>query len=161
MSESGIFVRAARVEDVPEILALERAVMEAPHWAEIEYESIVRGGATGDLRRCLLVAEVAERIAGFAVGKVVVAAGVSELESIAVRAAMRRYGVGRALCGGVIKWCGAQGADGMELEVRSASAGARALYAGLGFVVQGVRKSYYSEPDDDAVLMRLDFGNCG
>jgi ribosomal-protein-alanine N-acetyltransferase len=44
----------------------------------------------------------------------------------------------------------------MELEVRASSAGAIALYTGLGFVEAGRRPGYYAEPKDDAVLMRLE-----
>jgi ribosomal-protein-alanine N-acetyltransferase len=46
----------------------------------------------------------------------------------------------------------------LELEVRAGSGGAIALYSGLGFVVAGLRKGYYKEPDEDAVMMRLELG---
>jgi ribosomal-protein-alanine N-acetyltransferase len=46
----------------------------------------------------------------------------------------------------------------LELEVRAGSGGAIALYAGLGFVVAGRRAGYYREPEEDALLMRLDLG---
>jgi ribosomal-protein-alanine N-acetyltransferase len=61
----------------------------------------------------------------------------------------------------VIDWCRAQGAEAVELEVRASSAGAIALYAGLGFVGVGRRPKYYSGPEDDAVLMRLELAGCG
>ena len=40
--------------------ALERRVVEAPHWAEAEYGAIVGGGGEGIVRRCLFVAETDE-----------------------------------------------------------------------------------------------------
>ena len=52
------------------MVALERGIAEAPHWAEAEYAAIVDGG-DGALRRCLLVAEGEGRLLGFAVGKVI------------------------------------------------------------------------------------------
>jgi ribosomal-protein-alanine N-acetyltransferase len=64
-------------------------------------------------------------------------------------------GVGRELCRAVVGWSKGQGAAMVELEVRSSSAGAIALYAGLGFVEVGRRPGYYDAPKDDAVLMRL------
>jgi ribosomal-protein-alanine N-acetyltransferase len=54
-------------------------------------------------------------------------------------------------------WCRVEGAGKVELEVRSANTGAMGLYERLGFRVEGKRKGYYREPDDDAVLMRLEF----
>jgi ribosomal-protein-alanine N-acetyltransferase len=81
-----------------------------------------------------------------------------ELESVAVADAARRMGVGSALCRAVREWCEQQGAGAIELEVRSASVGAVALYERLGFVRFGRRARYYRNPVDDALLLRLELG---
>jgi ribosomal-protein-alanine N-acetyltransferase len=110
------------------------------------------------VRRCFVVAEIGEKLLGFAVGKVILSAagdGTGELESVAVDETARRRGVGRSLCEAVVDWSRGQGAAEIELEVRAGSAGAIALYAGLGFVVVGRRGGYYRDPDEDAVLMQL------
>jgi [ribosomal protein S18]-alanine N-acetyltransferase len=143
-------VRAAGVGDLAGVLLLERATVEAPHWGEAEYRAALDD--EGTVRRCLMVAEVKGRLVGFAVGKV--AAGVGELESIAVADEERRRGVGRTLCTAVMEWCRAQGAGAMELEVRAGSGGAIGLYEGLGFVAVGRRRGYYREPVEDALLMQ-------
>lgn len=152
-----MFVRAGCDEDLAAVVRLERAMAEAPHWPEGEYRAALAGGG-GGVRRCLLVAEVEGRLAGFAVGKVVrlgeAAAG--ELESVVVAQQERRRGVGRALCVAVMRWCGAQGAGGVELEVRAGSGGAIALYQGLGFVPVGRRRRYYRGPVEDALLMGME-----
>jgi ribosomal-protein-alanine N-acetyltransferase len=57
----------------------------------------------------------------------------------------------------VADWCRGEEVATVELEVRAGSAGAIALYSGLGFVVVGRRVGYYREPVEDALLMRLDF----
>jgi ribosomal-protein-alanine N-acetyltransferase len=80
---------------------------------------------------------------------------VGELESVVVADAARRAGIGRVLCGAVIDWCLSQDATEIALEVRAGSAGAIALYQGLRFVEVGRRAGYYSEPEEDALLMRL------
>ena len=166
MSVAGLQVRVGIAADLEALVALERAVSEAPHWDEAEYATIVSsqedtlGAQGGGVRRCLLVAEAEGRLVGFAVGKVIGAGPdcLAELESVVVDAGARRGGVGRALGGTVVDWCRGQGATAMELEVRAGSAGAIALYAGLGFVVVGLRGAYYSGPVEDALLMRLDLG---
>lgn len=150
-------VRAARVGDLAAVLELERGVADAPHWGEAEYRAALQGGVAredGAVRRCLLVAELEGRLAGFAVGKV--CGKVGELESVGVVATDRRQGVGRALCVGVMTWCGEQGATAMELEVRAGSAGAIGLYEGLGYVATGRRRGYYKGPVEDAVLMGME-----
>ena len=152
-------VRVAAAGDVVGVVALERAIAEAPHWSEGEYAAMVSVNEAGSaVRRCLFVAEAEGRLLGFAVGKVIGSsgAGLAELESVAVEAAARRGGVGRALCAAVAGWCRERGAAALELEVRVGSAGAIALYSGLGFVVAGRRVGYYRSPAEDALLMRLE-----
>lgn len=151
-------MRVAESADVGGVVALERGIAEAPHWAETEYVAIIGKGDDGAIRRCFFVAEAEGRLLGFAVGKVIGsdADGLGELESVAVEAAARRRGVGRALCAAVADWCKGKGVRALELEVRAGSEGAIALYAGMGFVVAGRRAGYYREPVEDALLMRLD-----
>ena len=141
-----IRVRPAAVEDLRSVVEIERQCETAPHWSEEEYRAIVSGRSA--LKRCLLVAE-----GGFAVGKVVGEEG--ELESVAVSAAARRRGVGEALCRGVIDWCREEGAEAIDLDVRAGTVGARKLYGKLGFVEVGRRPGYYTEPTEDALLMRF------
>jgi ribosomal-protein-alanine N-acetyltransferase len=158
MSLAGLCVRAGGAEDLAAVVALERGVAEAPHWSEAEYGGIVQT-REGGVQRCLWVAEAEGRLVGFAVGKVVGAEGLAELESVVVDAAARRTGVGRELCGAVVGWSRRQGAATVELEVRAGSVGAIALYVGLGFAGVGRRPGYYHAPKDDAVLMRLELVN--
>lgn len=155
MSLAKFRIRTAIADDLVAVIGLERAAVEAPHWAVTDYEEIVTV-QSGGIRRCLLIAEtLSDGIIGFAVGKVIGLGDIAELESVAVDAAARRGGVGRALCQAVAEWCCIEGAEELELEVRAASAGAIALYAGLGFVVEGRRTAYYQTPMDDALLMRM------
>jgi ribosomal-protein-alanine N-acetyltransferase len=174
MNAGGFRVRSGVAADLEAVVALERVVVEAPHWGEAEYAAMVcsqddahvteRGG----LRRCLIVAEAAGGLVGFAVGKVIGSERdcLGELESVVVAARARRGGVGRALCEAVVGWSRGQGAAVMELEVRAGSAGAIALYGELGFVGTGRRWGYYPgiyDPEncnqgsaEDALLMRLE-----
>jgi [ribosomal protein S18]-alanine N-acetyltransferase len=179
MSVVGLQVRVGGAADLVGIVALERAVAEAPHWGEAEYGGIVgsqeaaRVGELGvEVRRCLFVAEREGRLVGFAVGKVIGTGRdcLAELESVVVDAGARRGGVGRALCEAVMDWCRGEGAVAMELEVRAGSAGAIALYGELGLVAVGRRAAYYpgiaertaygtvyeEGQAEDAVLMRLE-----
>src|SRR6267378_6756966 len=112
MKVEGFRVRGAGAADVAGVVALERAIAEAPHWAKGEYAAMVGiDKADSAVRRCFFVAEAEGRLLGFAVGKVIGsdAESVAELESVAVEAAARRGGVGKALCAAVADWCRGQG----------------------------------------------------
>ena len=163
MTRDGFAIRPAAKEDLGEILQIERAAAEAPHWKAEEYEGILQAGE-GRIERCLLVAVAGggvireEQIVGFAVGALTQgtdeAESWGELESLAVMAKQRRRGAGRALCEAVVRWCERQGAGSIDLEVRAGSTGAQVLYGGLGFAEVGRRRGYYHDPPEDAVLMR-------
>jgi ribosomal-protein-alanine N-acetyltransferase len=78
-----------------------------------------------------------------------------EILSIAVAPASRRTGVGSALLvAGLPDGVTAYGP--VFLEARSANRGAIAFYERHGFRRTGLRRGYYSDPPDDAVLMTLD-----
>jgi [ribosomal protein S18]-alanine N-acetyltransferase len=151
-------IRAALASDLPAVVALERSIGEAPHWAEAEYTGILGADAGASVRRCLLVAERAEQLVGFAVGKVIGSGPdtMAELESVVVAEEARRAGIGRALLEGVLAWCREMGAAEVELEVRSENSAAIALYRRMAFVEVGLRRRYYQAPEDDAVLMRIE-----
>jgi len=151
-------IRHAQVEDLAEVVRIERAVPEAPHWGESVYrDMLLQDSGEITLNRALFVAGNSERILGFAVA--VVVADQVELESIAVDPERRRLGVGRALSDAIMVWGREAGAREMLLEVRSANAEARALYDRLGFKQTGLRRGYYSDPPDDAVLMSVSLSN--
>ena len=154
MSGDRIVIRVAVAADVDAVVRLERR-SGAPHWSALDYLAIFSGVGP---ERCLLVAEEANGLVGFAVGKVL-KLGVetaAELETVAVAMEARRRGLGRRLCCKMQEWCEAQGAGAIELEVRAGNLGAIALYDGLGFVEVGRRRGYYRDPVEDAVLMRLE-----
>ena len=46
-----------------------------------------------------------------------------------------------------------EGAEAATLEVRRSNTAAVALYTALGFAVEGVRKDYYEQPQEDALVL--------
>jgi ribosomal-protein-alanine N-acetyltransferase len=142
-------VRLARLEDVAGVLQVERASREAPHWDDARYRAMLDVG-DGVLRRALWVAIVDGNVIGFAAVAVVL--DEAELESIAVEDSWRKRGVGRALSEAAIDWVREAGAATLRLEVRAANVGAQALYKSLGLFSSGVRRAYYSDPVEDALL---------
>jgi ribosomal-protein-alanine acetyltransferase len=76
-----------------------------------------------------------------------------ELLQMGVLATFRRQGLARILMHKFLHYCHALKAERIFLEVRSSNAAAIALYLQFGFSQDGVRKGYYSNPVEDALLM--------
>ncbi|HEX7780977.1 MAG TPA: tRNA (adenosine(37)-N6)-threonylcarbamoyltransferase complex dimerization subunit type 1 TsaB [Vicinamibacterales bacterium] len=75
------------------------------------------------------------------------------INSLAVDESRRRRGLARRLLRHVILDAHASGARSATLEVRQSNHAARLLYEGLGFHVEGVRRDYYQDPREDALIL--------
>ncbi|WP_173084302.1 ribosomal protein S18-alanine N-acetyltransferase [Fundidesulfovibrio magnetotacticus] len=80
-----------------------------------------------------------------------------EILNIAVRPDLRRMGLGRRMLAHVLQLCRKMGIQRGYLEVRRSNAAARRLYEAFGFEEVGVRKGYYPDNREDAIVMRLEF----
>ena len=78
-----------------------------------------------------------------------------ELENIVVAKNSRRQGLGTRLLNELIDHVRVDRGRSIFLEVRDSNRAARSLYCKLGFVKTGTRKSYYSNPREDAILYQL------
>jgi ribosomal-protein-alanine N-acetyltransferase len=84
-----------------------------------------------------------------------VVAGDIHLLNLAVAPERRGLGIGTYLLGSVIDLGKNTSIDRIWLEVRPSNAAALALYRGAGFIEDGIRRGYYSDTGEDAVLMSL------
>ncbi len=76
-----------------------------------------------------------------------------ELQNIAVSPAFRRKGIAASLLCALIEQCEKNDCSRIMLEVREKNAAARKLYCAFDFFEVGVRKNYYTNPKENAVLM--------
>lgn len=150
-------LRAATPDDAAALLALARSLPTAPHWSGADYRAALDPAATP--RRLALVAieSTTGTIVGFAVALLL--APESELELIAVAPLWQRKGVGKALLRALFATLLRAKVRVLLLEVRASNRAAEKLYQSAGFVVQGRRKGYYTDPIEDAALMRLDLSD--
>jgi ribosomal-protein-alanine N-acetyltransferase len=138
--------RASGDEDLTEVEALQRRAF-TPAWGpgalawELAHNDVARlylmriGGAIVAYCACWLIGEELH------------------INSLAVDEAWRRRGLSRRLLEHVFTDAGRAGARTATLEVRQSNRAARSLYEGLGFRVEGVRREYYQEPREDALVL--------
>ncbi len=105
----------------------------------------------------IAVAEEAGRIAGYCILYYVVDEG--EIARIAVDENFRRRGIGRGLLDYVCLQCEEKGVGRLLLDVRESNENAKQFYQQYGFGIDGVRKSFYENPKEDAVLMSKRINN--
>ena len=77
----------------------------------------------------------------------------AHISTIASHPHWRRCGIGELLLLAMIDGAAENGANGVTLEVRVSNAGAQALYRKYGFEITGMRKRYYSDNNEDALIM--------
>ncbi|HYL12367.1 MAG TPA: ribosomal protein S18-alanine N-acetyltransferase [Terriglobales bacterium] len=143
-------IRCATPDDIPAMMALERHAVTAAHWNREQYAALF---ANPGPRRVALVIAAGTDIQGFLVARAV--GSEWEIENIAVAGPARRRGLGTRLLGEFLEQARAEGAEAVLLEVRESNRAARGLYEKWAFVEDGRRKTYYRDPDEDAVLYRL------
>jgi [ribosomal protein S18]-alanine N-acetyltransferase len=136
-------VRAATVDDVPAVLALEGQLFGPDAWSE----GSVREELTGDGRVALVAC------GPDLVGYVVTAAAgdVVDLHRIAVHPSHRRRGLARELLSAA---AGRALPGRMLLEVGVGNQAALAFYASEGFVEIDRRRGYYRDGSDAVVMQR-------
>ena len=139
-------LRPASRADLAALAALERAAFSDP-WSRAQLATALAWpGAIA------MVAEDADEIVGYVLGRVIVDEG--EILSIATRPTRRREGIGRNLLSAMTGAMTAAGAHAAWLEVRMSNDAARAMYQSAGFEPAGIRPGYYRLPDEDALILR-------
>lgn len=146
-----MIIRPLAAADIEPVMLLAAATPEAPHWEQPVYRAFLKS-QTEPPRR-IFIAEVSGDQAGFVAGQVIL--DTCELESIVVAPRYRRAGVGSALLAALTAWAWESHGLKIQLEVRSANLSAISFYERRGFRRDGLRRGYYSNPEDDALLMSL------
>ena len=131
--------------DLDSVVAIEKASFPTP-WS--------RGMFREDLTRPFSRPFTAEDPAGEILGYVVCwnVAGEAHLLNIAVHPNFRGRGVGEALVKETIRRAGRAGSEWIHLEVRVGNEQAQTLYRKCGFAFVGMRKGYYTDTGEDALL---------
>lgn len=83
-----------------------------------------------------------------------IAADTADIEHVVVEPSHRRKGYAKALMAECKRRLKDASVTRIFLEVRENNAPARALYAACGFSVIGVRKKYYSDGENAAVMLK-------
>lgn len=138
--------RTMELGDIPDVMVIEHESFSLP-WSEEAF----RNELTLNHFARYLIMEMDGQPVGYAGMWTIV--DEAHITNIAVRTAFRGQRLGERLLRRLMEWAGELGMERMTLEVRATNRVAQSLYSKLGFVPAGVRKGYYSDNQEDAVIM--------
>ena len=138
-------IRRAHPDDATAIAEMEKEIFNDP-WCEKDIFSYI----CLDIGMCFTALDNGEPIA-YIIGRKIPPEG--EIYRIAVRPDKRQRGIGYRLLSYALKTEMGGGVETVFLEVREKNLPARALYTSYGFNEIGIRKNYYQNPADNAVIM--------
>ena len=141
-----VVVDAMRLEDVQAVHDIERLSFRTP-WPAYAFEQELRGNRLARY----LVARAGAHVVGFA--GIWLMVDDAHVTTFGVHPDWRRQGIGRQLLLNLAELAVSIGARRMTLEVRASNEAAQALYQAFGFEVAGRRPRYYTDDDEDALVM--------
>lgn len=142
--------RKMTMDDIPAVVEIEQEAFATP-WTHEVFEHEM----TGNDYAHYVVAVMDDEVIGHCGMWVVL--DECHITNVAVRKFMRGHGIGEALMRKAIELCKANDVRLMTLEVRVTNYTAQNLYRKLGFQDGGIRKNYYTDDHEDALVMWVEF----
>lgn len=141
-----ILYREMIEQDIPSVVGIEEEAFATP-WTEEIFEHEMNGNAYAHY----IVAVENEEVIGHCGMWVVL--DECHITNVAVRKRLRGHGIGEKLMSEAIKLCKEMNVKLMTLEVRVSNHTAQSLYRKLGFQDGGIRKNYYTDDRENALVM--------
>lgn len=150
MGHTEIALFPMTLADLDGVMAVERLSFLTPWSREAFAEELMQTYTV------YIVARAGDRVVGY--GGMHVVVDQAHVTNIAVHPQYRGQGLGEQIMRRLIFLAAARGAERMTLEVRVSNTSARRLYTKLGFVTLpgAVRKGYYTDTGEDAIVMWKD-----
>lgn len=137
-----------RRADIPAVSRIEHRSYPTP-WHENAYYTELNNRSAA-----YLVARLAGEVVGYAGMWAIM--DEAHITTIAVEPVHRGKKIGERLLYALLEEAALRGADRATLEVRERNAAAQGLYRKFGFREAAIRKNYYSDNQENAVVMWLD-----
>ncbi|AGC69597.1 putative ribosomal-protein-alanine acetyltransferase RimI [Thermoclostridium stercorarium subsp. stercorarium DSM 8532] len=143
--ENELTIRPMRLEDIDRVLAVEKRSFTSP-WSRLMFFDELENP-----RARYFVAEISGRIVGYTGFWIILDEG--HITNIAVDPSYRRMKIGTRLMEKIIESARSSKLRALTLEVRKSNIAAISMYKKFGFKVEGLRKNYYSDTHEDALIM--------
>lgn len=138
-----------RLQDIDSVLEVEKKSFKTP-WSRFAFLCELRDNQFA----YYLVVKDGNKVIGY--GGMWIILNEAHITNIAIDPDYRGKKLGEKLMIKLMDIAKKKGADKMTLEVRRSNYIAKRLYKKLGFEVRGVRKGYYVDTNEDALIMWKD-----
>jgi len=147
-------IRMATLENLDVLAALEVACFSVP-WSKKSFEAELKGNQFSQI---LMIPHSEYGLEVQAIGYICVWMVFEEIRflNLAIHPEFRRRGLATQLIGEAIRLGREEGCCRGMLEVRESNHAAKNLYESFNFQAYATRKSYYTNPTEDAILMILE-----
>ncbi|HEY7534669.1 MAG TPA: ribosomal protein S18-alanine N-acetyltransferase, partial [Thermodesulfobacteriota bacterium] len=142
-----LVIEEMRIEDLDEIIQIEEVSFPTP-WPKKMFDLELQS-----TRSCCRVARVSGVIVGYIVAWMIY--DEVHILNIAVHPSFRRMGIGESILRYCLDYFFLNGGRNAILEVRRGNHEAKRLYEKLGFKSIGIRRGYYADTGEDAIVMKL------
>ena len=143
-----VVIEPMRRRHLPAVMRIEHGAHPRPWTVGIYNSELAQGDA-----RYYAVLRAGGKIAGY--GGLMFVADEAHVTNIAIAPSRRRQGLGSRLLAHLAREGSRRHCVAMTLEVRMGNVAAQQLYRNFGFVSSGIRRNYYPETGEDALIMWL------
>lgn len=139
-------IEAMQVADIDDVLAIEKLCFPTP-WSRFAFQTEL----TENHYALYIVGKIAGRVIAHAGSWIIL--DEAHITNIAVHPDWQGRGFGRAMLLALLAQAHLRGANSATLEVRKDNVGAQQLYLKHGFDFKGLRRGYYTDTGEDALIM--------
>lgn len=142
-----LMIRDFTIEDIDDIYDVEINSFSDP-WSKESFKDELKNNVANYLVGC-----IDNRVVGYVGAWFIL--DEAHITNVAVKPEFRRQGIANKLIIEFINLAKINNIESITLEVRVSNIAAQTLYKTFGFIEQGIRKRYYADNNEDAIIMWL------
>lgn len=141
-----IDILSLKLEHINSVLTIDTLCFPTP-WSRESFQKEIENNKFARY----IIAKKGDVVIGYAGMWLILDEG--HITNIAVHPEYRGIGAGKLLLEALIEICKIESINSITLEVRKSNIVAQSLYKKYGFVEEGIRKEYYGDNREDAIIM--------
>lgn len=140
-----MIIKPMTIDDISQVAEIEKHIFSIP-WSQNAFKESLESDNT-----IYIVGKEKDMVVGYA--GIYLSFEEGNITNVAVNPLSRRKGIGEQLVRNILNMASKKGIRDVFLEVRETNSAAIALYEKVGFKEEGIRKSFYEKPKEDALIM--------